>query len=124
VEVDFKIIELAGPSAVKAFSPGKSMVITSFVRALADTIAWVRKNLDEQARLVAPKFQFTETAIITTFERGAKGLQTIGGAFYAKQPRNLGELLAAGVLKQLVSASDLYVGVFNGDIFPSISSSH
>jgi sulfonate transport system substrate-binding protein len=166
-EADFKIVELAGPSAVKAFQTGqiegyytidpnmadviektgarliatgvdmrvenlypyvshqkvieeKKAALAAFVRALADTIAWAQQNPDEQARLVAEKLQFTETAIKTTFKRGAKALQTIDDAFYTRQQGNLDALLAAGVLKQPVSARDLYVDAFNDDASLSI----
>lgn len=165
-EADFKVVELAGPSAVKAFQSGqvegyysidpnmadviektgarliatgvdmrienlypyvshqkvideKKAALRAFARALADTIAWAQQNPDEQAKLVAEKLQFTETAIKITFKRGAKGLQKIDDAFYTKQQRNLDALLAAGVLKQPVSARDLYVDTFNDDVSPS-----
>jgi sulfonate transport system substrate-binding protein len=165
-EADFKFVELAGPSAVKAFQTGqiegyysidpnmadviektgarliatgvdmrienlypyvshqkvieeKKAALAAFVRALADTIAWAQQNPDEQARLVAPKLQFTETAIKATFKRGAKGLQKVDEAFYAQQQGNLDALLAAGVLKQPVSSRDLYVNAFNEDVPPS-----
>jgi sulfonate transport system substrate-binding protein len=165
-EEDFKIVELAGPSAVKAFQTGqiegyytidpnmadviektgarllatgvdmrienlypyvshrkvieeKKAALEAFVQALSDTIAWAQANPDEQARLVAPKVQFTESAIKTTFQRGAKGLQKIDDDFYGRQQRNLDALLSAGVLKQAVAATDLYLNTFNASISPS-----
>lgn len=168
-ESDFKIVELAGPSAVKAFQSGqiegyysidpnmadviektgarliatgvdmgvenlypyvshqkvimeKKAALATFVRALADTIAWAQQNPDEQARLVAEKLQFTETAVKTTFKRGAKGLQTIDDAFFTGQQANLDALLAAGVLKQPVSSRDLYVDAFNDEASPPAGS--
>ncbi|MBR1222992.1 ABC transporter substrate-binding protein [Bradyrhizobium sp. U87765 SZCCT0131] len=165
-EDDFRIVELAGPSAVKAFQTGqiegyytidpnmadvvektgarliatgtdmgienlypyvshekviaeKKAALAAFVQALADTIAWAQAHPDEQARLVAPKVQFTESAIRETFRRGAKGLQIIDEGFHARQQRNLDALLAAGVLKQPVSAQNLYLTTFNASIAPS-----
>ncbi len=165
-EEDFKIVELAGPAAVKAFQTGqiegyytidpnmadvvektgarliatgvdmrienlypyvshhkvieeKKAALAAFVQALAETIAWAQANPDEQARLVAPKIQFTESAIKATFKRGAKGLQKIDDEFHARQQRNLDALLTAGVLKQAVSARDLYLADFNASIAPS-----
>jgi sulfonate transport system substrate-binding protein len=88
---------------------------------LADTIAWAQLHPDEQASLVAPKIQFTESAIKTTFKRGAKGLQRIDGEFHARQEQNLNSLLAAGVLKQAVAARDLYLTDFNASATPSNS---
>jgi sulfonate transport system substrate-binding protein len=165
-EEDFKIVELAGPAAVKAFQTGqidgyytidpnmadvvektgarliatgvdmrienlypyvshekvvaeKRAALAAFVRALADTIAWAQAHPEEQATLVAPKIQFTESAIKTTFKRGAKRLQRIDDEFYARQERNLNALLAAGVLKQAVGARDLYLSDFSASITPS-----
>jgi sulfonate transport system substrate-binding protein len=165
-EEDFKIVELAGPSAVKAFQTGqiegyytidpnmadviektgarliatgvdmrienlypyvshqkvieeKKAALQAFVQALSDTIAWAQANPDEQARLVAPKIQFAESAIRATFQRGAKGLQKIDDGFYERQQRNLDALLAAGVLKQAVSARDLYLNSFNSSVSPA-----
>jgi sulfonate transport system substrate-binding protein len=162
-EEDFKIVELAGPSAVKAFQTGqiegyytidpnmadviektgarliangvdmrienlypyvshrkvieeKKAALEAFVQALSNTIAWAQANPDEQARLVAPKIQFSESAIRTTFQRAAKGLQEIDDGFYERQQRNLDALFSAGVLKQAVSARDLYVNSFNTSI--------
>lgn len=164
-EEDFKFVELAGPSAVKAFQTGqiegyytidpnmadviektdarliatgtdmgienlypyvshqkvieeKKAALAAFVRALADTIAWAQANPDEQAKLVAPKIQFTETAIRQTFKRGAKALQTVDDAFYERQQRNLDALFSAGVLKQPVSSRDLYLTTFNSSAAP------
>lgn len=91
----------------------KRAALAAFVQALAETIAWAQKNPDEQARLVAPKLQFTETAIKATFQRGAKGLQKVDDGFYARQQSNLDALLAAGVLKQPVSSRELYLNIFN-----------
>ena len=165
-EEDFKIVELAGPSAVKAFQSGqiegyytidpnmadvvektgarliatgvdmgienlypyvshqkvieeKKAALAAFVQALADTIAWAQANPDEQARLVAPKIQFTETAVKETFRRGAKRLQAIDDEFYAQRQRNLDALLAAGVLRHAVAARELYLTTFNTNISPS-----
>jgi sulfonate transport system substrate-binding protein len=165
-EEDFKIVELAGPAAVKAFQTGqiegyytidpnmadvvektgarliatgadmhienlypyvshqkviagKRAALAAFVQALADTIAWAQAHPDEQASLVAPRIQFTESAIKTTFKRGAKGLQRIDDEFYARQEHNLNALLAAGVLKQAVAARDLYLTDFSASVTPS-----
>jgi sulfonate transport system substrate-binding protein len=165
-EEDFKIVELAGPAAVKAFQTGqiegyytidpnmadvvektgarliatgvdmhienlypyvshqkviaeKRAALAAFVQALADTIAWAQLHPDEQASLVAPKIQFTESAIKTTFKRGAKGLQRIDDEFHVRQEQNLNALLAAGVLKQAVATRDLYLSDFNPSATPS-----
>ena len=97
----------------------KSAALAAFVHVLADTIAWAQANPDEQARIVAPKIQFSESAIKTTFGRGAKALQPIDARFLAEQQANFDELLAAGVLKEAVQAKDLYLADFNGSIKPS-----
>jgi ABC-type nitrate/sulfonate/bicarbonate transport system substrate-binding protein len=94
----------------------KKAALEAFVQSLSDTIAWAQANPDEQARLVAPKIQFSESAIRTTFQRAAKGLQEIDDGFYERQQRNLDALFSAGVLKQAVSARDLYVNSFNTSI--------
>ncbi|MDB5819806.1 MAG: aliphatic sulfonates family transporter, periplasmic ligand-binding protein [Rhizobacter sp.] len=164
-ESDYKVVELAGPAAAKAFTTGqvegyltidpnmadivektgarlvsdgrdqgiqnlypyvaqkkvvaeKKEAVGAFVQALADTIAWAQANPDEQARLVAPKIQFSESAIKTTFGRGAKALQTIDDKFLTEQQANFDELLGAGVLKQPVKSRELYLTDFVGNITP------
>lgn len=165
-ESDFRIVELAGPAAVKAFQTGqvdgyytidpnladvvektgarlisdgrdqriqnlypyvaqkkvieeKKEALAAFVQVLADTIAWAQAHPDEQASILAPKIQFSESAIKTTFGRGAKALQPIDDRFLAEQQANFDELLGAGVLKEAVKAGDLYLTDFNGSITPS-----
>ncbi|MBB3181447.1 ABC transporter substrate-binding protein [Variovorax sp. Sphag1AA] len=97
----------------------KKEALAAFVQVLADTIAWAQAHPDEQARIVAPKIQFSESAIKTTFGRGAKALQKIDDRFLTEQQANFDELLAAGVLKEAVKASDLYLTDFVGNITPS-----
>jgi sulfonate transport system substrate-binding protein len=165
-ESDFKIVELAGPAAVKAFTSGqvdgyytidpnlpdvvektgareiangvdmgidnlypyvaqktvvekKKAAVAAFVQALANTIAWAHANPDEQAKLVAPKIQFSESAIKTTYSRGSKALQPIDDAFYTRQQKITDELLKVGVLKTDVKVKDLYLSDFDANIEPS-----
>jgi sulfonate transport system substrate-binding protein len=165
-ESDFRIVELAGPAAVKAFTSGqvdgyytidpnlpdvvektgareiatgvdmnidnlypyvaqtkvvteKKAAVGKFVQALADTIAWAHANPDQQAKLVAPKIQFSESAIKATYSRGSKALQPIDDAFYQRQQKIADELVEVGVLKKNVSVKDLYLSDFNDDITPS-----
>jgi sulfonate transport system substrate-binding protein len=165
-ESDFKIVELAGPAAVKAFTSGqvdgyysidpnlpdviektgareiangvdlgienlypyvaqkklvaqKPAAVRAFVQALADTIAWAHAHPDDQAKAVAPKIQFSESAIRTTYGRGSKGLQPIDDKFYVHEQAILDELLKVGVLKKHVDVKELFVSDFNDAIKPS-----
>ena len=94
----------------------KRAALAAFVQLLADTIAWAQAHPDEQASVLAPRIQFSETAIKTTFGRGARALQPIDERFLVQQQANFDELLAAGVLKAPVKAASLYLGEFNASI--------
>ncbi len=116
---DQRIQNLYPYVAQKKVIEEKHAAVAAFVQVLADTIAWAQAHPDEQARILAPKIQFSESAIRTTFGRAAKGLQPVDAAFLKAQQANFDELLAAGVLKQPVAASELYLTDFVGDITPS-----
>jgi sulfonate transport system substrate-binding protein len=164
-ESDFKVVEISGPPANKAFQSGKvdaywtidpnmadvlqqtggrlildgttagvdnlypyvatqsaiagkSAAIGALVQAVADNIAWIQTHPDEQARLLAPKLGFGEAAIKTTYARGAKALQPIDDAFYAKEDAVQKELLDAGILKSPVDVRTAFLSTFNDKITP------
>lgn len=168
-ESDFKIVEITGPPANKAFATGqldayysidpnmadlveqtggrmistcrqagvqnlypyvatkdaiagKSAAIGKVLQAVADNIAWIQKHPDEQAKLLAPKLGFSQTAIKTTYARGATGLQKIDSAFYAKEQPVIDELVAAKIVARPVKASDVFLPTFNADITPQAGS--
>ena len=62
--------------ATTAALEDKRDAIGAVIQAVADNIAWIQANPDEQATLLAPKLGFSESAIKTTYARGAKKLQT------------------------------------------------
>jgi sulfonate transport system substrate-binding protein len=164
-ESDFKIVEITGPPANKAFATGqldayysidpnmadlveqtggriietcrqagvknlypyvatkdaiahKGAALGKVLQAVADNIAWIQQHPDEQAKLLAPKLGFSQSAIKTTYARGAKGLQRIDGAFYAEEQPVIDELVNAKIVTRPVKASDVFLSSFNGDVTP------
>ena len=61
----------------------KEEAIGKVIQAVADNIAWIQENPDEQATLLAPKLGFSESAIKSTYSRGATALQPIDDTFYS-----------------------------------------
>jgi sulfonate transport system substrate-binding protein len=101
--------------ATKAAIKDKSKAVAAVVKAVADNIAWIQANPDEQARLLAPKLGFSETAITTTYARGAKALQPADAAFYASEQPVIDELVQAKIVARPVKASDVFIAQFNAD---------
>jgi sulfonate transport system substrate-binding protein len=161
-ESDFKIIEVTGPPANKAFQSGqldayysidpnlsdlvektggreitscaqadvenrypyvatkaaikdKPKAISAVIQAVAADFAWIKAHPDEQAKLLAPKLGFSETAIKKTYARGAQALQPADDKFYATEQPVIDELVAAKIVTQPVKASDVFISQFNAD---------
>jgi ABC-type nitrate/sulfonate/bicarbonate transport system substrate-binding protein len=122
-----RIIETCRQAGVKNLYPyvatkdaiaNKKEALGKVLQAVADNIAWIQKHPDEQAKLLAPKLGFSQSAIKTTYARGAKGLQKIDAAFYAKEQPVIDELVNAKIVAHPVKASDVFLSSFNGDITP------
>jgi sulfonate transport system substrate-binding protein len=96
----------------------KKEAIGKVIQAVADNIAWIQANPDEQAKLLGPKLGFSETAIKTTYARGAKKLQTIDDTFYAGEQAVVDELIDAKIVTKPVDVKDVYLPDFNADITP------
>jgi sulfonate transport system substrate-binding protein len=96
----------------------KKEAIGKVIQAVADNIAWIQANPDEQAKLLGPKLGFSETAIKTTYARGAKKLQTIDDTFYAGEQAVVDELIDAKIVTRPVDVKDVYLPDFNADITP------
>ena len=86
--------------------------------AVADNIAWIQQNPDEQATLLAPKLGFSESAIKATYSRGATALQPIDDTFYSGEQGVIDELEEAGIVTKPVQVQDVYVPDFNDRITP------
>jgi sulfonate transport system substrate-binding protein len=101
--------------ATKAAIKDKPKAVAAVVQAVADNIAWIQANPDEQAKLVAPKLGFSASAIKTTYARGAKALQPADAKFYATEQPVIDELVAAKIVTRPVKASDVFISQFNAD---------
>ena len=75
-----------------------------------------RANPDEQAALLAPKLGFSETAIKTTYARGAQRLQEIDDTFYAGEQAVIDELVDAGIVTKPIDVKDVYLPDFNDSV--------
>ncbi len=96
----------------------KGEAIGKVVQSVADNIAWIRANPDEQASLLAPKLGFSESAIKATYARGAGALQPIDDTFYSGEQGVIDELRDAGIVTKPVDVQDVYVPDFNDKITP------
>lgn len=96
----------------------KKEAIGKVIQAVADNIAWIQANPDEQAKLVGPKLGFSESAIKTTYARGAKKLQTIDDTFYAGEQAVIDELIDAKIVTKPVDVKEVYLPDFNANITP------
>jgi sulfonate transport system substrate-binding protein len=96
----------------------KGAAIGKVIQAVADNIAWIRAHPDEQATLLAPKLGFSETAIKTTYARGAQGLQTIDDTFYAGEQAVIDELVDADIVTKPIDVKDVYLPDFNDHVTP------
>ena len=96
----------------------KQEAIGKVIQAVADNIAWIGEHPDEQAALLAPKLGFSETAIKTTYARGAQRLQTIDDTFYAGEQAVIDELVEAGIVTKPIDAKDVYLPDFNDSVTP------
>jgi sulfonate transport system substrate-binding protein len=97
----------------------KKEALGKVIQAVADNIAWIQANPDEQAELVAPKLGFSESAIKATYARGAHGLQTIDDTFYAGEQAVIDELQDAGIVTKPVDVKDVYIPDFNDRVTPA-----
>jgi sulfonate transport system substrate-binding protein len=102
--------------ATKEAIAEKPEAIAAVLQAVADNFAWIRANPDEQARLVAPKLGFSESAIKTTYERGAQAFQPIDQAFWDREQKVIDELVEAGIVAKPVKAQDVFIPQFNDSI--------
>jgi sulfonate transport system substrate-binding protein len=165
-ESDFKIVEITGPPANKAFQGGqidgyysidpnmadliektggkvistckqagvenlypyvatikaikdKPAAVGAVIQAVADNIAWIQAHADEQAKLLAPKLGFSESAIKTTYARGAKALQKVDGTFYSSEQKVIDELVAAKIVAKPVKAQEVFLPQFNDKTTPA-----
>jgi len=100
---------VATESAIK----NKPAAIGAVLQAVADGFPWIRANADEQAKLLAPKIGFSETAIKTSYARGSQSLQKIDDAFYTHEQAVIDELVAAKIVAKPVRAQDVFLSSFN-----------
>jgi sulfonate transport system substrate-binding protein len=164
-ESDFKIVEISGPPANKAFQAGqidayysidpnmadllqktggrlistceqagvenlypyvattkaikdKPAAVGAVIQAVADNIAWIQAHPDEQAKILAPKLAFSESAIKTTYARGAKALQKVDGTFYSSEQKVIDELVGAKIVAKPVEAQQVFLPQFNDKTTP------
>jgi sulfonate transport system substrate-binding protein len=96
----------------------KPEAIGAVLQAVADDFTWIKENPDEQAKLVAPKLGFSESAIKTTYARGAQGFQKIDQAFWDHEQPVIDELVSAGIVSKPVKAQDVFIPTFNQYINP------
>jgi sulfonate transport system substrate-binding protein len=99
--------------ATQAAIKDKPEALRGVVKAIADTIAWADAHPDEQAKLLAAKLGFSESAIKTGYARGAKKLQTIDDAFFARENKVIEEYATLGVIPRKVDAKDVFLTEFN-----------
>jgi sulfonate transport system substrate-binding protein len=102
--------------ATQAAIRDKAEAIRAVIGAVADTMVWADRNPDEQARLLAPKLGFSESAIKTGYARGAKKLQRIDDAFFAREQKVVDEYASLGVIPRKVDAKDVFLTEFNDAI--------
>jgi len=105
--------------ATKDAIESKSEALGAVIQAVADNIAWIQTHRDEQAALLAPKLGFSESAIKTTYGRGADALQPIDESFYTGEQSVIDELVAAKIVAKPVKASDVFLDTFNDDVTPN-----
>ena len=79
---------------------------------------WIKANPEEQAKLLAPKLGFSESAITTTYARGAQGLQKIDQTFWDHEQPVIDELVDAGIVAKPVKAQDVFIPTFDDYITP------
>lgn len=102
--------------ATNAAIKHKSKAIAALVHEVAQNIAWIHANPDEQAKLLAPKLGFSQAAVKTTYARGAGGLQVINSQFYAAENPVITQLVKAGIVTHPVQAQQVFLPTFNSDI--------
>ncbi|MFO6454534.1 MULTISPECIES: hypothetical protein [unclassified Aeromicrobium] len=83
------------------------------LRGVADTMAWIPENREEQAKLLAPELGFSETAIVTAYGRGAKGLQPIDDDFLDGEQEWADLYTELGILEKEVDVRDVFLTDFN-----------
>jgi sulfonate transport system substrate-binding protein len=96
----------------------KREAIRRFLAAVRENIDWIQAHRDEHARLLAPKLGFSESAIRTTYSRGAKGFQRIDERFWRGEQAVVQELVDAGIVKRPVDVRELYLPDFNDVVAP------
>lgn len=117
VGVDNLYPYVATTSAIK----NKPAALGAVLQAVADQFPWIRANPDQQASLLAPKLGFSESAIKTSYVRGAQSLQKIDSTFYAKEQKVIDELVTAKIVKEPVKADQVFLSTFNDDITATTS---
>ena len=103
---------MATENALKTKSPA----LKKFVQALANTYQWIQQHPAEQAKLLAKKLDYSEASIKTTYQQGAKALQTIGPSFYTSEQKLANELTAAKVLKKPLNVEKVFLPTYNAEI--------
>jgi sulfonate transport system substrate-binding protein len=104
--------------ATKDAITNKPAAVGAVIQAVADTFPWIKAHPDEQAKLLAPKLGFSESAIKTTYARGADGLQKIDQVFWDHEQPVIDELVAAKIVAKPTKAADVFIPTFNADITP------
>lgn len=97
----------------------KPAALGAVIQAVADNIAWIQGHPDEQATLLAPKLGFSESAIKTTYARGAKALQKIDATFYGSEQKVIDELVAAKIVAKPVQAQEVFLPLLNDRTTPA-----
>lgn len=96
----------------------KSKAIAALIKSVATNIAWIHTHPAEQAKLLAAKLGFSQSAINTTYARGATGLQPINASFYASENPVISQLVTAGIVTHAVKAQQVFLPTFNADTSP------
>ena len=104
--------------ATKDAIENKPEAIGAVIQAVADQFPWIKANPEEQAKLLAPKLGFSESAITTTYARGAQGLQKIDQTFWDHEQPVIDELVDAGIVAKPVKAQDVFIPTFDDYITP------
>ncbi|MFT4298165.1 MAG: aliphatic sulfonate ABC transporter substrate-binding protein [Aeromicrobium sp.] len=91
----------------------KAEAVEAVLAAVADTMAWIPQNREEQARLLAPKLGFSESAIITAYGRGAEGLQVIDDDFLDGEQDWADTYTELGILTKKVDVREVFLTGFN-----------
>jgi sulfonate transport system substrate-binding protein len=105
--------------ATKQAIEDKPEALGAVLSAVQENFTWIKDNPDEQATLLAKKLGFSESAIKTTYARGATSLQTIDDAFYTGEQQVIDELVDVGVVAKPTKAQDVFLDSFYEYLQPS-----